>query len=141
MPYVWSLLRFAFLGAINIQITNIVVESLLFQGFRRWVKQQNFYLGELVSCDLCFGMWVGFGLSLLFRPHFVEVPAGLARSRSVDRTIRATGTFFGDAFAIALAGRIFNELLGNLSREVALRDEERMLLEKEVRQVERGSSS
>lgn len=140
MPNVASVLRFAFLGAINIQITNIVVESLLFRGCRAWAKQCNPWVGELVSCDLCFGMWVGFVLSLVFRPHFVEAAPGLSGSHSADRVIRSAGTFLGDAFAIALAGRIFNELLGFLSREVALRDEQRELLEEEVRRAEARSA-
>jgi hypothetical protein len=131
----WSLVRFLFLGAINNQITVIVVESLLFRGFRHWAAQRSTWLGQLVSCDLCFGTWVGFLLALVFRPHFVEVPALATPSTRLNRWGQAAAQFAGDSFAIALAGRILNEFLGLLSREVSVREEQKELLAEEVEKL------
>jgi len=131
-----TLVRFLLLGAINHQITIIVVESLLFKGFRAYVAARSRYLGELVSCHLCFGTWVGFGLALLFRPHFVEASAIAPESSTEERIFRDFAYFVGDSFAIALGGRVFNEVLGLLRREVEVMDEERELLEEEIELLE-----
>jgi hypothetical protein len=137
MAILWTFARFLFLGAINHQITLIVVESRLLPGFRQWSASRSRWLGELVRCHLCFGMWVGFFLALVFRPRFVEPPALSSASPGVNRWYRTLATFVGDSFAIAVGGRIFNELLGLLRREVAVVEEERELLEEEVEQLER----
>lgn len=139
MAMLWSLTRFVFLGAINHQITLIVVESLLFKGFRDWASARSHWLGELVRCHVCFGMWVGFFLALVFRPHFVDVPPVTSMSPTFNRAFRVLAMFAGDSFAIALGGRIFNETLGLLRREVAVTEEERHLLEEEVEQLEHAA--
>jgi|SRR6185437_13537348 len=139
MAVLWSLTRFVFLGAINHQITLIVVESLLFKGFRDWASARSRWLGELVRCHVCFGMWVGFFLALVFRPRFVDVPPLASMSPSFNRRFRVLATFAGDSFAIALGGRIFNESLGLLRREVAVTEEERHLLQEEVEQLEQAT--
>lgn len=126
------LLHFIFLSAINHQITTIVVESLLFKGFRQAVAARSRYVGELVSCPLCFGTWVGFFLALIFRPRFVEAPPIENEPASFNRWFRRVAMLIGDGFAIALGGRIFLEILGLLRREVAVKEEEQQLLEHEV---------
>ena len=141
MPILWSFARFVFLGAINHQITLIVVESLFFKGFREWALARSRWLGELVRCHLCFGMWVGFLLALIFRPNFVDVPPIENATPRFNRWYRALAIFAGDSFVIALGGRIYNELLGLLRREVAVTEEERELLEEEVEQLERMGGS
>ncbi len=139
MTWTW-LRRFVFLSAINNQITVIVVESLLFKGFRMWATARSRWLGELVRCDLCFGTWVGFLLALVFRPTFVEVPP-LPRGRpTLSRVFCAVATLAADGLAIALGGRLVNEVLGLLRREVSVREEESELLAEELegRRAERG---
>jgi len=39
---------------------------------REWVRKRNSYLGELLSCDYCFGHWVAFGLVAIFQPKLFE---------------------------------------------------------------------
>ncbi|HVC34688.1 MAG TPA: hypothetical protein VNL16_14355 [Chloroflexota bacterium] len=141
MQVPWMFARFVFLGAIDHQITLIVVESLLFRGFREWIATRSRWLGELTHCHVCFGMWVGFLLALVFRPRLVEVPPLAWASPGFNRRYRALATFAGDSFAIALGGRIFNELLGLLRREVAVTEEEKELLEEEIEQLERFGPS
>jgi hypothetical protein len=128
----WPLLRFVFLSAINNQITVIVVESWLFRGFRQRAARWSDWLGKLVSCDLCFGTWVGFLLAVIFRPHFVDVPPIPDTSPRLDYWLRTLAVFAADSFAIALGGRLINEVLGLLRREVAVKDEEHELLAEEI---------
>ncbi len=126
-----NLLRFVILSAVNHQITLIVTESLLFKPLRRFVKMRSHYLGELVSCHLCFGTWVGFFLALVYRPRLLDVPGsgvGSVRRRGV---VSHAIAFITDSFAIALGGRAINEMLGLLKREVAKTEEEKELLEVE----------
>jgi hypothetical protein len=129
------LVRFLFLSAINCQITVIVAESWLFRGFRVWAYRRSEWLGRLVSCDLCFGTWVGFLLALVFRPAFVEVPPTRTPWRTFDVLLQRGPEIAGDALAIALGGRAINEVLGLLSHEVEVIEEERDLLAEEIHQL------
>lgn len=110
------------LAAAATQITLIVTESLAFEPLRRYVKQRSHYLGELVSCFLCFGTWVGLALSLLVRPKYVHVRGPLGPLL----------TWALDGFAIAFTGRLFNEMTGKLQREVKVLDETAQQLEREA---------
>jgi len=132
----WSwLTQFSFLSAVDSQVTVIVVDSLLFRGVRRWVSARSRWLGQLLSCDLCFGTWVGFVLALIFRPGFVDVPPVRTASPAFNAWFQTLACFMADSFAIALGGRIFNELLGLMSREVAVREEEKELLAEELHHI------
>ena len=97
------------------QITVIVTESLLFRPLRERVRLRSHYLGELVSCFLCFGTWVGLALSLVARR-----PAGVGRRR---RGFDALVAWAIDGFAIAFGARLLNEVTGKLQREVRVLDE------------------
>ena len=128
--------RLVLLSAVNNQMTVIVVESLLFKKVREWAMARAHWFGELVSCDLCFGTWVGFFLAIVFRPSFVEVPPLAGSSPEVNRWFRRLAVFVADSFAIALGGRLLNEILGLLQREVAVREEEKELLAEEIEQLQ-----
>jgi hypothetical protein len=102
------------LAAAANQITVIVTESLLFGPLRDAVRKRSHYLGELVSCHLCFGTWVGFALALVFRPGWIgRNGRGPARALAV----------IADGFAIAYFGRLLNELTAKVQREVRVLDE------------------
>lgn len=109
------------LAAAAAQVTLIVTESLAFEPLRRYVKRRSQYLGELVSCFLCFGTWVGLALSLLARPKYVSVRGPLG----------PLVTWALDGFAIAFGGRLLNEMTGKLQREVKVLDETAEQLERE----------
>jgi hypothetical protein len=125
-------------GAVNHQITIIVVESALFRGLRNATNRRSRYLGELISCHLCFGTWVGFLLALVFRPALASMPPVPGLPRGLDQAVRRGAVVISDGFAIALVGRIFNEVLGLLKREVQVKEEEGELIEQTIAEV-RGS--
>jgi hypothetical protein len=125
--------RFLFLSAICCQVTVIIVESWLFRGFRAWTQHRSDWLGRLVSCDLCFGTWVGLVLALIYRPALVEAPRARTPWPEIDGVFQNAAVVVADAFAIALGGRAANEILGLLSREVSVREEESELLAEEVK--------
>ncbi|OLC58822.1 MAG: hypothetical protein AUH85_00010 [Chloroflexi bacterium 13_1_40CM_4_68_4] len=110
-----TLTRWILLAAACNQITTIVTESLLFKPVRERIAERSSYLGELVSCHLCFGTWVGIALATLFRPRLV--PGIPVISTAVE------------GFAIAFGGRVFNEVTGLLKREVRRTEEETKILE------------
>jgi hypothetical protein len=134
MPLDW-LRRYLILSAVNNQITVIVVESWLFRSFRAWAARRSAWLGQLVRCDLCFGTWVSFLLAAVFRPTLVETPRLPGASSRFNRRFRSFAAFLVDSFAIALGGRVINEILGLLQREVAVKEEQRELLAEEVERI------
>jgi hypothetical protein len=132
-----QLFRLALLGAINHQITHIVVSGSIFEGLRGFCGQCHPRFGQLVSCHLCFGTWVGLLMALVFRPRFVEP------SRNVQEPplVRRLAALFADAFAIALAGRFFNELLAILAGQVAVKQRQRELLERQTERLSEQRSA
>lgn len=123
-----ALFRLAMLGAINHQITHIVVAGSVFADTRDYCARCHPKLGQLVRCHLCFGMWIGFLLAAIFRPRFVEVDR---RGRPFERPARSrrVAGFLADSFAIALAGRFFNEVLAILRNRAAVEEEQKELLQ------------
>ncbi|MBI3966067.1 MAG: hypothetical protein HY329_10570 [Chloroflexi bacterium] len=124
-----QILRLIFLGAVNHQITKIIVDSTLFRSCRETCAAIHPKLGELVSCHLCFGTWVGFWLAAVFRPRFLQAapPAGV--SPETGYWFGTAANFLADSFLISMTGRFFNEVLGLLQREVKVRDEQAELIE------------
>lgn len=119
------------LGAACHQITFIVVESWLFKGMRDQAAARNEHLGKLLSCHLCFGTWVGLLLAALFRPR-VAPPSGY-----VQGPVRAVAGWAVDGFVIALVGRVMNEVIGTVRKEVEVKEKEAELLEATVASVEK----
>jgi hypothetical protein len=116
--------RLALLGAINHQVTHIVVAGSIFADLRGFCKSCHPRLGQLVNCNLCFGTWVGLLMALLFRPRFVEP--------NRPGPIRRLAAYLADAFAIALAGRFYTEVLAILAGQAAVKKEEQRLLEEQA---------
>ena len=131
MNFARELFRLAMLGAVNHQVTHIVVAGSVFAETRDFCERCHPKLGQLVRCHLCFGMWIGFLLALIFRPRFVEPEEGGLPFRRPSRT-RQIGGFLADSFAIALAGRFFNEVLAILRNRAAVEEERKALLEKQA---------
>ena len=115
--------RLLALAAACHQITFIVVESWLFKGMRDAAAARNEHLGKLVSCHLCFGTWVGMVLAALFRPRLASPSGGL------PGPVRSIAGWAVDAFVIALAGRVLNELIAEVREDVEVKKKEAELLE------------
>jgi hypothetical protein len=45
-------------------MTSILVWGSIFENQRNWIKNKSNFFGDLISCTLCTGTWVGFFLSL-----------------------------------------------------------------------------
>ena len=139
MNFARELFRLAVLGAVNHQITHIVVAGSIFAETREFCERCHPKLGQLVRCHLCFGMWIGVLLALIFRPRFVE-PKRREQPFGRPSRSRQVAAFVADSFAIALAGRFFNEVLAILRNQAAIRREQKALLEARVEQVKHAPS-
>jgi hypothetical protein len=126
---VQRVLQSLFLGAINHQVTYILVSASLFAEARQWVAERNAKLGELVRCHLCMGTWVGFWMALVFRPCFVQVRPVRGVYGAKGHLFRTTVQLLADAFLIAFIGRVINEVVAVVQREVRVREEQAELLD------------
>jgi hypothetical protein len=122
-----QVLRLALLGAINHQVTHICVRGSIFQDARQRCGEIHPKLGQLVTCPLCYGTWVGFLMALVFRPKVIEA-AQAGQPIPQPRRVRKLAAFFADAFAIALAGRFFTEVLAILAHQAGLKERQDDLL-------------
>lgn len=122
--------RLLALAAACHQITFIVVESWLFKGLRGAAAARNEHLGKLVSCQLCFGTWVGLALTLVFRPTLVP-PATPGRG-----VLRSTLAWLLDAFVVSLVARVMNEVIAALRTAVEVKEQEAKLLEEAADRAE-----
>lgn len=57
------ILKFIIWAAVAYGITQIVVDSMLFEKIRRRVMLRSPFIGSLIHCMLCTGVWVSFILS------------------------------------------------------------------------------
>lgn len=53
----------------SVGITNIVVDSTLFEGVRNFIHGRSEFFGKMINCSMCSGFWVGLLLSL-----WLEIP-------------------------------------------------------------------
>jgi len=61
-----------YLSVVTASILFTVTETKLFLPIREWIKKQNNFLGELLSCGYCFGHWLAFALVAIYRPRLFE---------------------------------------------------------------------
>jgi hypothetical protein len=58
-------------------MTSILVWGSIFESTRTFIKKHSKFFGDLISCTLCTGTWVGFFLSLLLgglTNHYFNLP-------------------------------------------------------------------
>jgi len=135
MNYARELFRLAILGASNHQVTHIVVTGSIFAETRAVCGRCHPKLGQLVTCYLCFGTWVGFIQALIFRPCFTDVDKTSLPFQRPARSRQLAG-LLADSFAIALAGRFFTEILAILRYQAEVKEEQRDLLGKQIQRGE-----
>ncbi len=61
-----------YLSFVTASISFTVTETKLFKPVREWLAGRNGFVGNLFSCGYCFGHWVAFGLTALYRPRLFE---------------------------------------------------------------------
>jgi hypothetical protein len=131
MSFARELFRLIVLGAINHQVTHIVVAGSIFAETRDLCERCHPKLGQLVRCHLCFGTWTGLLLAVVFRPRFIDLDERRGPFRRPSRSRQLAG-LLADAFAIALAGRFYTEILAILQGQAAIKREQQELLEERV---------
>ena len=57
------------LSLVTASISFTVTETKLFKTMRELIKSKNDFLGDLVSCGYCFGHWVSFALTIIYKPR------------------------------------------------------------------------
>jgi hypothetical protein len=114
-----TLLRFIFLAAIGHQVTYTLVEGGIFEDVRQRLSTVHPKLDEFVHCHLCVGTWAGIALAAAYRPNLLADVGGKPPSPA-----RQVANVAGDALLIALGTRLWNEVLGLLRREVAVKQKE-----------------
>jgi hypothetical protein len=58
-------------------MTSILVWGSIFESTRTFIKKHSKFFGDLISCTLCTGTWVGFFMSLVLgglSSHYVTAP-------------------------------------------------------------------
>jgi hypothetical protein len=61
-----------YLSIATASISFTVTETKLFQPFRKWLKNKSEFLGDLFSCGYCFGHWIAFTFTALYRPKLIS---------------------------------------------------------------------
>lgn len=58
-------------------MTSILVWGSIFEGTRNFIKKHSKFFGDLISCTLCTGTWVGFFMSIVLGGlinTYIELP-------------------------------------------------------------------
>lgn len=53
----------------SLSFTNLIQNEVIFSWLRKLIKKLNYKVYEFVICPVCFGFWVGIGLSFFFNLH------------------------------------------------------------------------
>ena len=56
-------------------MTSILVWGSIFESTRTFIKKHSKFFGDLISCTLCTGTWVGFFMSIVFgglSNHYIQ---------------------------------------------------------------------
>jgi hypothetical protein len=107
-------------------VSTTLTRARVFRPFRRWVKQRSDYFGEGVSCQYCLSHWVGFIVTLLYKPWFI-----------VFDTDSAVLNFFGHAFAVIGLAALIARTIGKTPPDGVLHPDEQAEREAAVRDAMR----
>lgn len=58
-----------YLSIVTASVAFTVTETKLFKPFREWLLKKSSFLGDLFSCGYCFGHWVAFALTAVYKPR------------------------------------------------------------------------
>jgi len=57
------------LSLVTASISFTVTEMRLFRPAREFIRKRSVFLSELTNCGYCFGHWVAFALTAVYRPR------------------------------------------------------------------------
>ena len=89
-------------------ITFIITHSSIFEPIREFVERRSNFFGELLSCPMCSGFWVGFLLSVVDFQEYNPIYAGAITS--LISWFIATFTFYINSIALAMESSAEEEL-------------------------------
>ena len=52
-------------------ISLTLTQTLIFKGFRKWVKFKNHFFGDLISCPYCASHWISVIFGIIFIPRAI----------------------------------------------------------------------
>ena len=85
----------------------ILTMSSLFEPVRDFIESKSEFLGELVSCPMCLGFWVGLTISVLDFQNYNPIYAGAITS--LFSWIIATFVYYINSIALAMETSIEEE--------------------------------
>lgn len=104
-------------------VVQIVVESGLFQPVRRWIGERSGFWGQMIVCPLCFGVWLGGGMSLVGfgspSMSFVAFPAWWERLGWPGGLLARLVAALLDGAALSFAAMAWTSLRNRLARPSA----------------------
>lgn len=66
---------------VGVGLTSVLVNGSIFESFRELIQRKNTFIGKLIHCPMCTGMWIGIFLGMflyspvgqiMFKPVFIE---------------------------------------------------------------------
>ena len=86
-------------------ITNLIVNSSILDGPRNYLLVKHKFIGELVSCVMCTGFWVGVLLYFVYFPvHLIVETTILFKNSVLDVFVLG---FINSGFAVLVNSLIF----------------------------------
>lgn len=61
-----------YLSFVTASISFTVTEMKMFMPFREWGKRKSPFLGELLCCGYCLGLWIAFTFVAIYHPTLFE---------------------------------------------------------------------
>ena len=88
-------------------VTFIITYSSIFEPIRTFIEKRSDFFGELLSCPMCAGFWVGIVISVLDFKDYNPIYAGAITSLCC--WIAATFTFYINSIASVMENSIEEE--------------------------------
>lgn len=105
-------------------VVQIVVESSLFHPVREAIGRRSTFFGQMITCPMCFGVWLGGGLTLLGfgspSMSFVAFPGWWERLGWLGSLLARLTAALLDGAALSFAAFAWTNLRGALSRPRAV---------------------
>lgn len=61
-----------YLSLVTASLSFTITETKIFEPLREWLKKKNSFLGNLFSCGYCFGHWIAFALTAIYKAKLFD---------------------------------------------------------------------